>query len=140
MDELRPLSICGVEVECLRARLCSIGGMAVDFGNSGCLFATRSRASVFKLKRLGFLLAGKATGAFPVAVGCMNAGEASPVSRAVELDDRNGGWIESPFMLRGRRGAAGDVIGLSRCEILVGSLSSVSEAREGANRANDVEG
>ena len=95
-------SMWGEEVECLSARLCSMGipgelGTSTRVGMGFRLFE-----SVFKLSWLGLrFMAG--------IVGLMKEGEEGSDTRLEVREDWNGGCIDRPFMLR--RLGEGDVIG-----------------------------
>jgi hypothetical protein len=116
--------MCGDEVECLRARLCRIGGSvgtAGELGTSSVVRIIRSDELVLRLSWLGFrFMAG--------ILGLMKDGdEGSDTSDelfVVVLP--NGGWIDRPFMLRGRRGD-GEVMGRSK----LGSSAPFTGAMDG---------
>jgi hypothetical protein len=98
----------GEEVECFRARLCNMGGKEGDWGTSSVVDALiRSEVLVFRLSWLGLrFMAGMA--------GLMNTGDEGSDTSDGDCDGANGGCMERPFMLRGRRGE-GDVTGRSNC-------------------------
>lgn len=87
-----------------------MGGRAGELGTSivvgRILNPPSPLVSVFKLSWLGFrFIAG--------ICGFMNEGDDGSETRLEASEPANGGWIESPFMLRPRLGD-GEVIGLSR--------------------------
>ena len=49
VDDLRPESMCGDEVECLRARRCSMGGIPGEGGTSKVVLLTKSVVLVLRL-------------------------------------------------------------------------------------------
>jgi hypothetical protein len=91
----------------------------------------RSDELVFKLNWLGLrFIAG--------ILGLMKDGEAGSETMVVEMvDATTGGWIDNPFMFRGRL-IPGDVIGLS--SELPNSAAGVGAGGSARGPPNDVEG
>lgn len=76
--------MCGDEVECFSARLCSIGGSPGDCGTSRVVFIIRSEELVLRLSWLGFLfMAG--------IIGLMNDGDEGSDTNEVAVELENGG-------------------------------------------------
>lgn len=124
-------SICGVELECFRARRCSIGGIdrvgtAAADGELGISRFRRPRSDVFvlRLSWLGFLF-------IPGMTGLMKTGEDGSEVTGFAREVK-GGVIDNPFIFFARLGA-GDVMGLS----LVCVSATLSESKAG-NAPNEV--
>jgi hypothetical protein len=116
--DLTMVSMCGDDVECLRARLCRIGGFPGEGGTSAIGLLNRSDVFVLRLNMLGFrFIAG--------ICGLMKEGDPGSETRLVVgvVLAADGGWIERPFMFLGRRGD-GDVIG--RLKVLVSDASGAT--------------
>lgn len=118
-------SICGVELECFKARRCSIGGMvkvgtAATDGELGTSRFRRPRSDVFvlRLNWLGFLF-------MPGMTGLIKTGDDGSEVTGFPRDAK-GGVIDSPFIFFARLGA-GDVMGLP----LACVSTTLSESKDG---------
>lgn len=132
VDDLMLESMWGEERECLSARRCSIGGIAGDGGTSRATgLVIRSDEFVFKLSWLGLrFIAG--------ILGLMKTGDAgSDAIVFVMVEAITGGWMERPFMFRGRL-SPGEVIG--RSSELPNSAAVVMGEGLFNGPPNDVEG
>jgi hypothetical protein len=109
VDDFIPESMWGVDVECLSARRCRIGGRAGELGTSRVFLIMRSDVFVLRLRLLGLRF-------MPGIFGLMKDGEVGSDTSEVETDPTNGGWIDNPFMFLGRLGE-GEVIGRSLFEV-----------------------
>lgn len=103
--DLRPDSICGVDVECFSARRWRMGAATVgELGTSSVVRVIRFEEFVLRLSWLGLRFMG-------AIVGLMKAGEQG--SDNIEEDEERelaGGWMERPFMFLRRLGP-GEVMG-----------------------------
>lgn len=129
VHDLRAASICGVEVECLRVRRCIMGGIAGDGGTGGSVEfrrpPIRSDVLVLRLSRLGLRFMEGMTGLIKEGevgsdgnVGSDGGGIAIEfVADEAAEEASKGGWIERPFILRGRRGE-GEVMGRSMVAVV----------------------
>lgn len=75
----RPESICGVDVECFRARRCKMGATVGEFGTSRGVRVMRSEELVLRLSWLGLRFIG-------AILGLMNDGEAGSDTRVEAVD------------------------------------------------------